>query len=81
MLERGAKGIINAQDHNGNTPLHTVTIQGRGADLAKLLLDNGADTEVKNKLGYTPLDLAVMLGEDSIARALLEFRGNISDQE
>ena len=81
LLGRGARGIINAQDHNGNTPLHAVAIQGRGADLAKLLLDNGADTKVENKLGYTSLDLAVMLGEDSMARALLEFRGNISDQE
>jgi ankyrin repeat protein len=57
LLERGAP--VNAVNNAGNTALHGAV--SRGDAVVKLLLARGA-TLVKNKAGFTPLDLALGAG-------------------
>jgi ankyrin repeat protein len=54
-LEQGAD--INVADASGETALHGVA--GRGSDrLVQFLVDHGAKTDLKDKQGRTPLDVA-----------------------
>jgi len=51
LVERGLD--INAQDCDGNTPLHLAMVPFQ-RDVAKYLVDSGADTEIKNWKGISP---------------------------
>jgi len=48
---------VNLQDLDGNTALHIATLNNN-IDVVKLLLENGADKEIKNKNEKTALDFA-----------------------
>ncbi len=48
---------INFQDANGNTALIRATNAGN-EQIAKYLVKNGADTQIKNNAGYSALDVA-----------------------
>jgi ankyrin repeat protein len=57
---------VKMADGAGNTPLHCLAKRGAldiiaitGVELAKKLLEHGADPKVKNKAGETALDLAL----------------------
>ena len=51
---------INLKDKNDLTPLHKAAYGGH-KEIAKLLIDKGADVNAREKLfGLTPLDIAVM---------------------
>ncbi len=56
----GAHADVNAQSDNGNTPLLAYLGKGYGLDLSviQLLLDAGADTNLKNKANEGPIELA-----------------------
>ncbi len=49
---------VNATNKLGNTPLHHAAVNG-WTELARLLIDNGADLNIKNVKGETPLQIAV----------------------
>jgi hypothetical protein len=51
LVERGLD--VNAQDCDGNTPLHLALLPFQ-KDVAKHLMDSGADTEIKNWKGISP---------------------------
>lgn len=53
---------INFGDHNGNTPLH-IAVATNNLEVAKLLLEKGANLEIKNKNNLTPLSLAIFCYE------------------
>jgi ankyrin repeat protein len=57
LLERGVD--VNAFNTAGNTALHGAV--GRGEPVVKFLVERGA-TLLKNKAGFTPLDLALGRG-------------------
>ncbi|MCK5659697.1 MAG: ankyrin repeat domain-containing protein [Alphaproteobacteria bacterium] len=50
-------GEVNANDKNGNLPLHIASVRGH-TEIVKLLLDAGAAVNVSNKQGRIPLDMA-----------------------
>lgn len=58
LLERAAKDtrIINAQDSEGNTPLHYAAVH-RDLGLVEKLKNAGADIAITNKQGQKPADL------------------------
>lgn len=56
FLEYIDKLKINQKDIYGNTPLHLSCEEDR-QDVAILLVENGADVEIKNRGNQTPLDL------------------------
>lgn len=72
LLERGAG--INKRDLRGNTVLHASVLQDIGrekGDMINLLLDKSADIFASNKVGDTPLSLAIEVGPvtlDSLLR-------------
>jgi len=68
LLDNGAKVDAEETSH-GWTPLHQTVIYHRLA-VAKLLLASGADPNVMNKDGRTPLDLAIRHGRPKIADLL-----------
>jgi ankyrin repeat protein len=68
---------VNARSlHKDETPLH-VASRGGHADIAKLLLEHGADVEVQDDLKCTPLRLASQAGHVEVARVLLEYGADI----
>ena len=64
-LELGSD--VNHTDHVGSRALHTAA-QRNYATVVKLLADNGADLNVKNTAGETPLALAKTAEERRLAR-------------
>jgi ankyrin repeat protein len=73
LLERGAN--VNAQDADGDAPLHGAAQNGN-VEILNLLLDKGADPNVKNRLGGTPLMWAAVFGNENAAKRLLERGAN-----
>ena len=63
----------NAQDQNGQTPLHWLVVDGRSAQdrrVALWLVQNGADPHLGDVNGDTPIQLARLMGADELARLL-----------
>jgi hypothetical protein len=54
LLDRGLD--VDAFNNAGNTALHAAV--GRGDDVARFLASRGASLNLKNKAGFTPLDIA-----------------------
>jgi ankyrin repeat protein len=52
-----AGGEINGSDNNGRAALHGAALWGL-ADVVRVLHQKGADINIKDKRGYTPLDAA-----------------------
>lgn len=55
LLDR--KPPLNLQDNEGNTSLHYAVKSGN-LEAVKILLQAGADSKIKNKRNYTPLDFS-----------------------
>lgn len=60
---------VNERGQYGYTPLHLAADRGHVA-LAKLLLENGADRQAKDEDDQTPLQLAIISGQDDIVKML-----------
>lgn len=69
LLEYGADTEI-AEHLHGNTALHTAAAYGR-EDLARILLDGGADPNSRNHSGATPLHAAAEKGTAKVLRLLV----------
>ncbi|MDR4494900.1 MAG: ankyrin repeat domain-containing protein [Nitrospirales bacterium] len=56
LLLKGAN--VNSQSQMGLTPLHLAVTDGRpeSLDVAKILLEKGADRDLKDSFGRTPID-------------------------
>jgi ankyrin repeat protein len=63
--------LAGIPDENGMTPLHWISISGR-RDIAELLIEKGADLNVKDKWNLTPLSRANQLGHREVVNLLLE---------
>lgn len=80
LLQHGAD--INAQDGNGNTPLHRC-IEAKNADVFSLFLGNNAlNLELKNNDQLTPLGFALHTSagpytKDSFAAQLVDHGANL----
>src|SRR5258708_39236877 len=71
---QGGRGV-DQPDSSGNTPLHIAAAKGL-ADIAKLLIDAGADVNTHGHDGWTPLHYAVV-GHSMDTIQLLVQRGSI----
>lgn len=77
QLLLGYGASVDAVAKHGCCPLHqTVMYAGRG-DMLRFLLDRGADMNVKNNGGYTPLHTAVCRGNVGAVRMLLEYGADV----
>ena len=61
LLQRGAK--INSKGFQGHTVIHEAAFYNR-YEMADLLLSNGAEPNLKDANGQTPMDLAYKAGKD-----------------
>ena len=70
LLERNAE--VNARDDDGNTPLHNLLIFSAdgSAAVVRLLLDYGADVQLRNLSGQTASEVASGPDEQQIVRLL-----------
>lgn len=60
IIQQGAN--LSLQDSSGNISLWTAIFNAQGQyDLVKLLLENDADLDSKNRTGKSPYDLAILM--------------------
>ncbi len=74
---RGMKGLLHAPDLNGITGL----LAARSADVTKILLDAGADVNVRDPSGLQPLAIATSRGDVESMKLLLDRGADIDAQE
>jgi ankyrin repeat protein len=61
LINSGAK--VDAADKYGNTPLGRATFNSRGrGEVIRILLDHGANRDLPNKSGVSPVKLANTIG-------------------
>jgi ankyrin repeat protein len=74
---------INAGDYYGDTAIYDAS-RGRAlerTDIVRLLLEHGADVNVRVRGGLTPLHRASMDGALEVARVLLEHGANVQAED
>lgn len=62
--------VINAQDENGQTPLHWAVLTGN-VELAKILIEAGARVNAKDNQGFLPADYAMFKKNAEMTQHLL----------
>lgn len=78
LLNKPGAPVLNTRDSStGETALHIVT---RGHDMTWLgfLLARGANTEIKDRSGMTPLLAAAQTGDPDATRLLITARANVN---
>jgi ankyrin repeat protein len=75
LFDKGlGEDLINSGDSEGDTPLHIAVSFGKKSE-ARLLLENGALADKKNKSRDTVLHVAIMDGQTELGKLLLESYG------
>ena len=69
--------LLNANSTGGETPLNVASLHGQ-VGVAKLLLDRGADPNLKGRIGHGPLHNAARNGHIEVARLLIDRRADIN---
>ena len=69
----GMRVDVNAQGSEGNRALDVACIQGDAA-VSRLLLEHGADPNLRNKSGSTPLHDAALNGSKEVIELLWRIR-------
>lgn len=72
LLERGSDARAVSINAMRNTPLHAGLAGPRGMDVARLLVDAGAEVNARQHGGYTALHSAAQHGDTSLVDLLLD---------
>lgn len=73
---------VNAVSHStisyipANTALHATIAGGPHHEIVKLLLEQGANPNLRDSHGYTPLQIAIEQGYDDLAELLRQYGAN-----
>ncbi|MCJ7663890.1 MAG: ankyrin repeat domain-containing protein, partial [Desulfobacterales bacterium] len=78
-LDQGANVNAKDEDKSGYTALISAAMNGL-TDVAKVLLDKGADVNIKDNYGGTALEYAALFGNADIVKLLLEKGANINEK-
>jgi ankyrin repeat protein len=79
LLEHGAN--VNTQNnYNYYTPLHYASQSGK-LEIARLLLDHGADVHIQSSDGVTPFQVAIHHSHHDIAQLLLDSGAKREEEE
>ncbi len=76
-----AGGDVNAKDADGNSILMIAAIDKNKCDILEILLDNDADTELRNEKGVTPLMTAAHFGNSEGVMILMNYGADIFAQK
>ena len=71
------KQLIEAQDHDGKTPLHKAVWMDPKPDVVELLIAHGANPHALNPYGYTPLHWAAKHGHLKSVQILMEQKVDV----
>ena len=71
------KGLIEAKDHDGKTPLHKAVWMDPKPDVVELLIAHGANPQAVNTYGYTPLHWAAKHGHLKSVQILMEQKVDV----
>jgi len=77
------RGLINALDKDGSTPLHCATWKGQ-QEVVALLLESGADVNAHNAnehWGTTPLHAAAHANQAAIAQMLIDRGADVNAED
>jgi ankyrin repeat protein len=78
LLNKPGAPVLNTRDPNtGETALHIVT-RAHDATWLSFLLSRGANTEIKDRQGMTPLLAAAQTGDADSARLLITAGANVN---
>jgi ankyrin repeat protein len=80
LLKAGARPGGAIDQRSGATPLHAAAAKGSIA-MCELLIKHGAQIEVKNAVGYTPLGFAVVNGQREAAYWLISKGASSHDKD
>jgi len=79
MIEKGAKGIINSFNENGDTPINCCVRSDKYIEMVEMLISHGANVNATNvETGSSPLHIAVSGGKGSeqVLDLLLNSKAN-----
>jgi len=71
---------VNARGELGDTPLHDAAAYGH-VDVARLLVERGADVNARSNDGWTPLHVAAYKGYLDVARLLVESGADVDARD
>jgi len=71
FLQHGVKPTNEATGPDLEAPLHRIAVTGMSIEMARFLLEQGADPNVVRPDGRRPFELAVRNGNDEVAQLLL----------
>lgn len=71
LAQEGARAVINVPSPDGRTALHSAA-DGFGAEHIELLLQQGADMQLKDKEGFTPAHIAAYNGNVECVEAFIK---------
>jgi ankyrin repeat protein len=80
LIVLGANVDWQDEDNFNRTPLHEAAIYGN-VEIARMLIDAGADLNLQTNGGRTPLHRAAYYGNVEIARILIDARANLDLQD
>lgn len=79
LISRGAS--VNTIDNDGNSPLHLAAGAGGSLELVRLLLEEAAETRIKNREGHMPAKVARLADRVDFAELIERWKpcGGFSD--
>jgi ankyrin repeat protein len=80
LITLGANVDWQDEDNYNYTPLH-LAVREESVEIARMLIDSGADLNLQDQWGYTPLHWAAIKGNEEIARMLIDAKADLDVQD
>ncbi|XP_063242336.1 ankyrin repeat and SOCS box protein 3-like [Bacillus rossius redtenbacheri] len=81
LLKFGNKGSVNCRSYEGETPLFLACKFHNSVSLVRALVTAGANVDIGNNEGVTPLHIACGLARVAVAQALVELDADVNAKD